>query len=151
MKIRDGGLSKFRRCSLDRLDQRLRRERLCEIGEATGFQRSFANGGVVVPSDVDDRHQNSSSLETTPQLDPGFILEVDVHDDTQRFFEIIVVLKSLGRWKQGTVVTVCPQQSLYSPEHTRVVIDDKNDILIWHRHPGAVRRHNLRGLQKERL
>ena len=136
MKIRDGGLSKFRRCSLDRLDQRLRRERLCEIGEATGFQRRLADGGVVVPGDIDDRHQNSSRLETTPQLDPGFILEIDVHDDTQRFFEIVVVLKSLGRGKQDTVVTMFPQQSLYSPEHAGVVIDDKNDISIWHdRHP----------------
>src|SRR5712675_3731433 len=136
MKIRDGGLSKSRRCSLDRLDQRLRRERLCEIGEATGFQRRLANGGVVVPSDIDDRHRYSSSLETAPQLDPGFILQVDVQDDTQRFFEIVVVLKSLGRRKQDTVVTVLPQQSLYSLEHARVVIDDKNDILIsHHRHP----------------
>src|SRR5882757_8354307 len=110
----------------------LLRERLCEIGEATGFQRRLVNGGVVVPGDIDDRHQNSSRLETTPQLDPGFIVQVDVHDDTQRFFEIVVVLKSLGRGKQDTVVTVLPQQSLYSPEHAGVVIDDKNDISIWH-------------------
>src|SRR6267142_2921480 len=116
MKIRDGGLSKPRRCSLDRLDQRLRRERLCEIGEATGFQRSFANGGVVVPSDVDDRQRNSSSLETMPQLDPGFILQVDVQDDTQRFFEIVVIFESLCRRKQQAVVTIFPQQSLHAPE-----------------------------------
>jgi hypothetical protein len=31
---------------------------------------------------------------------------------------------------------VLPQQSFYSPEHAGVVIDDKNDISIWHdRHP----------------
>ena len=99
-------------------------------------QRRLANGGVVVPGDIDDRHQNSGGLETTPQLDPGFILQVDVHDDTHRFLEIVVILKSLGRRKQDTVVTVSPQQPLYPPEHARVVIDDKNDILIsHHRHP----------------
>jgi hypothetical protein len=27
---------------------------------------------------------------------------------------------------------VLPQQSLYSHEHAGVVIDDKNDISIWH-------------------
>ncbi len=101
MKIRDGGLSKSRRCSLDRFDQRLRRERLCEIGEATGFQRRLANGGVVVPGDIDDRHQNSSRLETTPQLDPGFIVQVDVHDDTQRFFEIVVVFEKPRQRQTG--------------------------------------------------
>jgi len=45
-----------RRCSFNWLDQRLRRERLCEIGEAPGVQRSLANGRVVVPGHVDDRH-----------------------------------------------------------------------------------------------
>src|SRR5258708_1327949 len=65
MKIRDGGLSKSRRCSLDRLDQRLRRERLCEIGEATGFQRRLVNGGGVVSREIDYRPPN-----TTPPDDP---------------------------------------------------------------------------------
>jgi hypothetical protein len=57
------------RGSLERLDQRLRRERLCEIGEASGLKRSHPDGRVVVPSHVDDRHGNASSLEAMPQLD----------------------------------------------------------------------------------
>src|SRR6202035_3174298 len=90
-------LSQSGRCFLKRLDQRLRRERLCEVGDASGFQRSHAGGRIVVPSDVDDRHGNSSSFETMPQLYPGLIVQVDVKDDAKRFFEIVVVLKSLGR------------------------------------------------------
>jgi len=68
---RDGAcdLCEPRRRSLERLDQRLRRERLCEIGETSGLKCSLANGGVVVPSHVDDRRGNSRSFEPKPQLD----------------------------------------------------------------------------------
>jgi hypothetical protein len=57
------------RCSREWFDQRLRREWLCEIGEATGLKRSHTNGWVVVPGHVDDRHRIPSSFETMPQLD----------------------------------------------------------------------------------
>ena len=57
------------RCSLERLDQRLRGERLCEIGHAPGSLRGHADGTVVVPCHVDDRHGNASSFEAMPQLD----------------------------------------------------------------------------------
>jgi hypothetical protein len=54
------------RRSLERLHQRLRRERLCEIGEASGLKRSLANDGVVVSSHVDDWHRNVRRFETVP-------------------------------------------------------------------------------------
>src|SRR5436309_11945246 len=52
---RDGAsvLCEPRRCSLEQVPQRLRRERLCEVSEATGLKRSRANGGPVVRSHVD--------------------------------------------------------------------------------------------------
>ena len=56
------------RGSLERLDQRLRGEWLCEIGEASGLKRSLASGGVVVSSHVDDRHGNVRRFETVPKL-----------------------------------------------------------------------------------
>jgi hypothetical protein len=43
-----------RRCSLDWLDQRLRRERFCEIGDAPRLKGSFANSGIVVPCHEND-------------------------------------------------------------------------------------------------
>ena len=52
------------RCSLERLDQRLRRERLCEIGEASGLKRRHANGCVVVCGNVNNRHGYPSRFET---------------------------------------------------------------------------------------
>src|ERR1700733_10931580 len=82
------------RCFLKRLNQRLRRERLCEVGDASGFKRSHADGRVVVPSDVDDRDRTSRSFEVIPQLYTGLIVQVDVENDTTRFFEIAVVPKS---------------------------------------------------------
>jgi len=83
------------RCFLKRLDQRLRRERLCEVGDASGFKRSCADGRTVVPSDVDERYGNSRSFEVIPQLYTGRIVQVDVENDTTRFFEIAVVSKRL--------------------------------------------------------
>ena len=46
------------RCSLERLDQRPRGERLCKIGETPGLMRGNTNGRVVVP-------QSSRSSSTT--------------------------------------------------------------------------------------
>ena len=135
------------RCLLDRLDQRLCRERLCEIGEASGFQRSHPDGRIIVRGDVDNGHGNARRFETMPQVDAGFIVQVDVEDDAKRFFEIVVVLKGLGRREQDTFVTVFTQQSLYAPERAGVIIDDKDDISIWQERdiPSLVRRHSLGG------
>ena len=49
-----------------------------------------------------------------------------------RLFEIAVVCESLRRRKQQTGVAELPQQSSYTPQHCGVVIDDKDDISIWH-------------------
>lgn len=114
------------RCFLKRLDQRLRRERLCEIGDASGFQRSHPGAKVVIRSYVDDRHGNSSSFEIMPQFNAGLAIQVDVENDANRFFEIVMVFKSLRGREQDTLVTELPQQSLYSPKRPEVIIDDKN-------------------------
>ena len=69
---RDGAsvLSEPRRCSLEgSISERPRGERLCEIGETPRLERRGANGRVVVPSHVDDRHRNVRCFETVPQLD----------------------------------------------------------------------------------
>src|SRR5437764_3909725 len=126
-----GDGERSRRCSLERLHQRLRREGLCKIGEASRLKRKHPDGRIVVPSDVDDRHRNASSFELLPQLDARRpIVQIDVKNDAKRLFEIVMVLKGFGRCKQDAVVTVCPQQSLYSPEHPGVIIDDKNEAPI---------------------
>ena len=46
---------------LDRLDQRLRRERLGQIGEAAGCHRGHPGGVAVVAGDVDDRRLDARS------------------------------------------------------------------------------------------
>jgi hypothetical protein len=125
------GLCELRRCSPERLDQRLRREWLCEIGEASGLKGSGANGRAVVPSQVDDRHGNASSVEAMPQLDPLPIAQVDVEKDANRPVEIGLVCESLGRRKQQAGVAELPQHSSYTPQHSGVVIDDKDEVSIW--------------------
>ena len=54
---------------LERLDQRPRGERLGEIGDAPGLKRLRANGRIIVPGHVDDRHRIASQFETMPQCD----------------------------------------------------------------------------------
>jgi hypothetical protein len=41
-----------------------------------------------------------------------------------------MILKSLRRRKQDAIVPVLPKQSLYSPECSGIIIDDKDDISI---------------------
>jgi hypothetical protein len=119
------------RGSLDRLPQRLGREWLGEIGEATRLKRSRANGRAVVPSHVDDRHRIASRFETVPQLDARSIAQVDVEKDAKRVPEIAVAFESVRRRKQQAGVAELPQQSRYTLQHSGVVIDDKDDISIW--------------------
>ena len=45
--------------------------------------------------------------------------------------EIAVVCESLRRRKQQAGVAELPQQSSYTPQHSGVVIDDKDDISMW--------------------
>jgi hypothetical protein len=42
-----------------------------------------------------------------------------------------VAFESVRRRKQQTGVAELPQQSSYTPQHSGVVIDDKDDISIW--------------------
>ena len=63
------GVASSSRGFLERIYQRPRRERLCEIGETLGLIRSLANGGGIVPSHVDDRHRIARRLETEPYFD----------------------------------------------------------------------------------
>ena len=48
----------------ERLDERLRGERLYKKCDASRGQRSFANGRVFIPGNVDNRHGNACGFET---------------------------------------------------------------------------------------
>ena len=63
-------LSQTGRRFCDRLQQRLRRKWLRQIGNASGRQRGHSDSRVVVPRDVDDWQGYSGRLETMPQLNP---------------------------------------------------------------------------------
>ena len=62
------------------------------------------------------------------QIDPRSVAQVDVEDDANRLFESGVVPKSLCRRKQDGLVRVLPEQTLYSPQHSGVIVDDKNEV-----------------------
>ena len=49
---------------------RLRRERLCKVGDTPGFQGGHANRMAVISGDIDNRDRTSRGLEAAPHLDP---------------------------------------------------------------------------------
>jgi hypothetical protein len=51
-----------------------------------------------------------------------------VEKDADRIFKIAVVCESPAEENSKTEL---PQQSSYAPQHSGVVIDDKDDISIW--------------------
>ena len=57
------------RC-FERLDERLRGERLCNKCDASRGQRSLANGRGLIPGDVDNGQGNACGFETMSQFDP---------------------------------------------------------------------------------
>jgi hypothetical protein len=91
---------------LDRLDQRLRLERLCKIGNAAGFDRGHVNSGTVIGGDVNNWQGNARRLETMPQFDSGFVVQVDVENHATCRIEIVVVLELFGGRKQNAFITV---------------------------------------------
>jgi hypothetical protein len=66
-----------------------------------------------------------------PKFDAWPGAQVDVEKDAKRVPEITVAFESVRRRKQQTGVAELPQQSSYTPQHSGVVIDDKDDISIW--------------------
>ena len=79
MKCVAGGLHHPGPCSLDQIDQRLGRERLGEIGNATRFQRSLANSrGVSFPVMKMTGTELPAAVRSLTKFNAGPILEIDV-------------------------------------------------------------------------
>jgi hypothetical protein len=91
---------------VDRLNQGLRSERLRKISDAARFDCGRAKSGIVIGSDVNNWQQNARRFETVPQLDSGFVVQVDVENDATRRTEIVVVLELFDGRKYDAVITV---------------------------------------------
>ena len=74
-------------------------------------KRRYADGGVVVRRDVDDRYGNSGGLEAVPEFDPQLIVQIDIEDNANCRLEVVVVLERFRGGKQNAVVTIFPQQA----------------------------------------
>ena len=61
-------------------------------------------------------------------LNAGIIVEMDVENDADRLFEIVVPLKRIGGRNQHGVVAVLPKEPSEPPQHARVVIDHKHQF-----------------------
>ena len=98
MRSSGGGsdLGRLGRGLFNRLDQGLRPERLCKIGNAAGFDCGHVNSGTVIGGDVNNWQGNARRLETMPQFDSRFVVQVDVENHATCRIEIIVVLELFG-------------------------------------------------------
>ena len=67
-----------------------------------------------------------------PQFDSKFVVQIDVENHATCQLEIVVILELLGGRKHDAVVTVFAKQPLQPLEHSRVIIDDKDDSPIPH-------------------
>ena len=92
-----------RRYPFNRLDQRPCRERLFEIGDASGSKRSRASGCVCVPVMKITSTEMPAALRRSRNSMPEPSVRL-MSDDADRVFEIGVSFEKLHRWKQHTVV-----------------------------------------------
>jgi hypothetical protein len=94
------------------LNERFRREGLCQKRNAAGGHRSSTQGRVVVAGHVDHVDGNSCVVETISQFDTGPVVQIDIEDDASCLFDIGTVLESLCGRKQDRFICVLPQQPL---------------------------------------
>src|SRR5215212_4328996 len=63
-----------------------------------------------------------------PEFNSRFVVQVDVENHAACRLQVVMILELLGGRKHEAVVTVFAKQPLQPPEHSRVIIDDKDDI-----------------------
>src|SRR3954449_3023216 len=108
----DRGLS-----SLDCLYKRLRRERLCQVGYTSRFNRRQVVHLAVIAGNIDDRRRDAIARKRPSQLDTGLAVQIDIDDDADRLIETVVIEQRLRRTKQRGVEAVLPQEPLDAQAH----------------------------------
>ena len=76
---------------------------------------SLARCIVVIAGDEDDGKQDAGCRELAPQIDAGFIMQVDVENDAAGVVEMIVSPQGFRGIEQDRVEAVFPEQPLYPP------------------------------------
>jgi hypothetical protein len=121
-----GSLRKPHRRTLDRLNERPRRERLCQVRNAPRLHRGRANGIAVVGGNVDHRERDPGLGQPVPDLDSGLAIQLDIENDADCSGEIVVILKRLCGLKEQTVVAVLSKQPFKALENARIIVDYKD-------------------------
>jgi hypothetical protein len=116
--------------TLDRLDEGLAREGLCQVSDTSGRHRGHTRRMIVLAGNVDNGQGNPSRLEPMAYFDAGIIAEIYIENDADGLLEIAVLLECIGGWEQHAVIAVLPQESSDPPQHARVVIDHKHQFLF---------------------
>src|SRR5271156_5456270 len=88
-------LRKPHRRTLDRLNERPRWERLCQVRNAPRLHRCRANGIAVVGGNVDHRERDPGPGQPVPDLYSRLAIQLDIENDADRSGEIVVILKCL--------------------------------------------------------
>src|SRR3954454_23409314 len=92
------------------------------------------NGRAVFPGHVDNWHRVARFFEVFPQLDSRpAIVQIDIEEDAKAkgLLKLALVFEGLRALKQHGLIAMPPKQSVHRPEHSRVVIHDKNTFSVW--------------------
>lgn len=119
--LRDAG-------TLDGFDQRLRRKRFDQVGNAAGRKRRGTVCRAIITGYIDHRRYDALLSQSSAQLDAGLCAEIDVEDDAHRGVELAMIEQGTRSVEQRGVETVSSQKSVHAGTHGRIVIDDKNGL-----------------------
>ena len=70
---------------------------------------------IVLSSHINNRKRDTGRLQAMAHLNAGIVVEMYVENDADRLFEVAVLLKCVGGWKQYAVVAVLPKKPLDPP------------------------------------
>src|ERR1700716_3229254 len=116
---------------LDRLDERLRRERLVQVGNASRFDRSQPFRRAVISGYIDDRRLDALVGKSPTQLDAGLIVQIDIDDDADRLAEIVMIEQRPARAEHRCPKAVLAQQPRDARAYRGVVVNDENGQTFW--------------------
>jgi hypothetical protein len=112
----------------DCVHQQLGRKRLVQIGDAAGCERLAPGSLIVERGHEDDGNRTAVRRQAAPQLDARHAAEVNVEQKTSRGVSDTGAEQPLRRRKTRSIKPLGGQQPLNCLDHTRVVVDDYDEL-----------------------
>jgi len=99
-------LGKHCRCFFNGLDERLRRKRLTEIGNAARLHGSHPRCVIVFTGDENHWKGNARRMKPVPHFNTGFIIQIDIQNNATGPAEVAILMKRFSRFEKYTLETM---------------------------------------------